>query len=140
MRCTVCHGHFGSASVNINDDRRVETPRGPVHVRCLAYVVIDLGLERAFGALSARDRAIAISKLKLPTVDDDQRDGVTRYRKVGEMGRDLGLHPPQFTPQLTRLIDSVQKRSAVVGQEAQRIAEAQDHLRNAAKLLDALAS
>ena len=138
MKCSYCDGAFGSAKDHYNEDRRVETSKGPVHMRCLAYLVIDLGVERAFGSLGWRDRQILDARLLLPTVESDRKANVKRYRKVHPTALATGSYAPEVTNRIKVLMDRVQKRSRRVAQEAQLIAEAKDCIKRTSEILETL--
>jgi hypothetical protein len=119
--CIYCNYYFGTATKNVNADMRVETSAGSVHVSCLAYHVIDLGLDRAFGKMSARSRRVIKSRLKLPTPASDRRDKIVRYREVAAVSRDTGLHSPDISPRTKRLIENLQRRKSLVGRERDKV-------------------
>jgi hypothetical protein len=113
------------------------TTRGDLHVKCVAYLVVDLGLEAAFGDLTERERSILLARLRLPNVEEDTEEGLTRYRKVHDAASVAGSYAPEVTDKTSQLFARL--RGRVDSGDARTVAvEARRHVQRAAELLSAL--
>jgi hypothetical protein len=107
-------------------------------MRCLAYLIVDLGVQRAFGDLRRRDRRILDARLRLPSVESDRAAKIKRYRQVQDTARFAGSYAPEITNQTKILIARLEKRSDRLAQEAQLIEEARTCIDRTAKILEDL--
>lgn len=135
MYCEYCRELLGRGRANTTANSRVSTPRGVVHSKCLAYLIIDVGLEAAFGTLTPRERDILVARFGLPTVSDDSAQGRTRYRKVQDAAEVAGSYAPEVTSTTAELLTRMRQRGEAAARATSTTAEAREHVQVAAQLL-----
>lgn len=139
MECFYCREPIARrAQANRTANSRVTSPKGDVHAKCLAYLVIDLGLEAAFGNLTNRERSILLARLALPTADHDRAEGRMRYRKVHEAAALAGSYAPEVTDKTAELLNRMRRRAQEGSRATEITAEARRHIEQAAELLGLL--
>jgi hypothetical protein len=136
MSCRYCDDEwFGGAKQVLNADRRIKSPRGDVHARCLAYLFIELGIESAFGEVTSDEHELIMERFNLPTRAHDQLNKTPRWRLHKNVEKRTGIKGPMITYPMQDLVRRLERRSDQVGHEAERVAEALDHLDRARALL-----